>query len=316
MKVLAWICAIALSAAALVIHFFYVDYTYSARNYLFSWGAYSQEDIRKHADKAATLASSVDRSYTRCSPTPHEINLMRWAYKRENCEYIRGPRKSALEFDRDNDYRCDVAFEPPPIKCTRVNRDISYQDAYRAAEIELEGQRFGAAPRTNDQSHERTFWIGILLPFVLVLLSSLATAAALRGSPNAVDRKSSRADAEQPSAGDSKSSKPRPKQVFLAEAVRDHLGDDFPAPSGNGSRSDPLVISATKNYVKYEYEAARVAMKLLGLDYKSEGNRLHSPQGGRYIDELVFSVKPHGAEEWTDKRSLFFDITAGFQALG
>lgn len=106
-----------------------------------------------------------------------------------------------------------------------------------------------------------------------------------------------------------------PIPVFLAEAVRDHLGDDFPAPSGNGSRSDPLVISATKNYVRYEYEAARVAMMLLGLDYKSEGNRLLSPQGGRYIDELVFAVKPRGAVEWTGKRSLFFDITAGFKSL-
>lgn len=103
--------------------------------------------------------------------------------------------------------------------------------------------------------------------------------------------------------------------VFLAEAVRDHLGDDFPAPSGNGSRSNPLVISATENYVKYEYEAARVAMMLLGLDYKSEGNRLLSPQGGRFIDELVFSVKPPGAKEWTGKQSLFFDITAGFKSL-
>lgn len=103
-----------------------------------------------------------------------------------------------------------------------------------------------------------------------------------------------------------------PIPVFLAEAVRDHLGEDFPAPSGNGSRSNPLVISATENYVRYEYEAARVAMMLLGLDYKSEGNRLHSPQGGRYIDELVFAVKPRGAVEWTGRRSLFFDVTAGF----
>ncbi|HOB44480.1 MAG TPA: hypothetical protein PKH75_15155 [Bacillota bacterium] len=97
----------------------------------------------------------------------------------------------------------------------------------------------------------------------------------------------------------------------LASLLLEYLDPDFPVSTGNGKADDPLVVTATHDYVSVEHAAVRHVMTMVREDYRLAEQRVHH-NGDRVIDELVVDVKPSGANEWTGRRRFFFDITAGF----
>lgn len=101
----------------------------------------------------------------------------------------------------------------------------------------------------------------------------------------------------------------------LVELLREDFGADFPVQAGSATRADPLVVTATQNYVSVEYFVARLCLDAEQLEYELEEQRLHNMEG-RMVDELVYATKPKGAADWTHTHRYFFDITAGYQRLG
>ena len=106
-----------------------------------------------------------------------------------------------------------------------------------------------------------------------------------------------------------------PEQKSLAQLLLDDLGSDFPVSSGNGMRDDPLLITAETDYVSVEYAAVKHVLRAVREEYKLTKQQLIS-EDNRQIDELIFDVNPMGANEWTGRRSFYFDITSGYNKLG
>lgn len=98
---------------------------------------------------------------------------------------------------------------------------------------------------------------------------------------------------------------------LLADLLREHLDPELPVSTGNGKEDDPLIITATRDYVSVEYAIAHHALAMSNEEFKLNEQRLHN-RGDRVIDELVFDVKPSGASAWKGQRRFFFDITTGF----
>jgi len=99
--------------------------------------------------------------------------------------------------------------------------------------------------------------------------------------------------------------------VPLKEVLEKRFGSDFPVGAGTTKRDDPLVITDRRDYVSIEYGIAKFLLEQMGFEYKFEQQRTHNYED-RIVDELVYAAKEPGEPEWTQTRSFFFDITAGF----
>lgn len=97
----------------------------------------------------------------------------------------------------------------------------------------------------------------------------------------------------------------------LAELLREHFGDDFPVGAGSAKQDDPLVITAKRDYVSFEYATAQMLMEMACYEYKLERQTIRHVDN-REVDELAYAVKPAGESEWTETKRFYFDITAGY----
>lgn len=329
--------AVGLLVIAAIVHAYHIDYRTAIDGHIFSFGELdraSSDRVRSEMRNRLAAQPGIDRL--------RKHDPLGWqALERKHMLARGGLAASAAALaademggDVDRMKQAEIDAHEASEAVTRIENEITAKiralNRRQLNKIDDTNVPFGLLPSKNIGGSPRlarrdAFWIGIVLPMVLAIGSMLLLMLARnatgrngqnRTSPPGLGMTDRRRPTEEVTVDEDSpvNGGVEPIPVKLAEAVRDHLGDDFPAPSGNGSAKDPLVISATEGYVRHEYEAARVAMRLLGLDYKSEGNKLHS-RDGQYIDELIFSVKPAGAAEWTGKRSLFFDVTSGFNAL-
>jgi hypothetical protein len=107
----------------------------------------------------------------------------------------------------------------------------------------------------------------------------------------------------------------KPSTRSLAEMLRADLGKDFPVLVGNATEHDPLVISAEFDYIGCEYAVVSHVLCSIREEFKLAFQNVTSNEG-RKIDELVFDVKPAGANEWSGRRRFYFDVTAGFNHAG
>ena len=104
-------------------------------------------------------------------------------------------------------------------------------------------------------------------------------------------------------------------QQSLAHVLLSELGPSFPISTGNAMTDDPLIITASRDYVSVEYAVVRHVLGKVRESYELDAQALLN-RDGRQIDELVFKVKSAGAADWTGRRSFYFDITEGFSKLG
>jgi len=106
-----------------------------------------------------------------------------------------------------------------------------------------------------------------------------------------------------------------PSTQSLAELLINDFGTQFPVSSGNGKKDDPLVITAKSDYVAIEHAIVKHVLGKVREQYELDSQKLINADG-RQIDELIFSVKSIGEENWTGHRRFYFDITKGFSNLG
>lgn len=119
------------------------------------------------------------------------------------------------------------------------------------------------------------------------------------------------------SAGTLQSDKKAADRAASATPSSDPMSNRFGTymAGGTGKRDDPFVISETRDYVELEHVIANHILTSSNIEFSLEKQQLHKING-RAVDELVYAVKPHGSPEWTHRRRLFFDITAGFHGEG
>jgi hypothetical protein len=106
----------------------------------------------------------------------------------------------------------------------------------------------------------------------------------------------------------------RPASNSLANQLKTRF-PKIQVSSGNCTEDDPLIITATKDYVKMEYAIAEALLRSDELEFKLASQGLIG-RGKRKIDVLTYYTKPEGSEDWDEEKSSFyFDITKGFSRL-
>jgi hypothetical protein len=103
-------------------------------------------------------------------------------------------------------------------------------------------------------------------------------------------------------------------KLSLLQVIRKHLGDDFPVSGGTNSPTDPIVITASIDYVSAEYAVARLAAGLRGENFQLI-RQASSSFDGRMVDELTFKATKAGDADWETERKFYFDVTVGFSNL-
>lgn len=169
-----------------------------------------------------------------------------------------------------------------------------------------------AAPR---KSINEAFWLGVVVPISLVVIALLLAAQRRSMQQAGVVLPD---EMEPPSPAGATSQVVQKDQLVdspsLAELLLADFGPGFPIQSGDGSETDPLIVTAIKDYVAVEYAIVRHVLGSAGEEFQLSKQALMT-MGNRKIDKMIFDVKPVGAEEWQGSRSFYFDITAGYDGL-
>ena len=97
------------------------------------------------------------------------------------------------------------------------------------------------------------------------------------------------------------------------DVAESHNTEDGLFPVGN-DKEHPIVITETDDYVHLEYVIADILFKRKGLDAKMISQRCNWV-GEKKLDRLCFEVKSV-QDKKLRKMDMYFDITAGFDAMG
>ena len=314
----------ALVLIAIFCHLFYVEYRASTTDLIFK--------IRD-ADQNNEVTNARVKEIASLSPVYlYEANK---GWYKENASLTASERSDLSKLIAAHPYGDDpgvaqILVSEAYLKKTWATEKLRQQLITSARRVVVP---YGIAPSKNVGGSERlrkrdAFWFGIILPISLLagaltlFASYLGARAQDTGKDTGLKLDTGQVPTE-PGASDHLSVPPigvlaetlPPEQKSLAQLLLDDLGSEFPVSSGNGKRDDPLLITAETDYVSVEYAAVKHVLRAVREEYKLTKQQLIS-DGDRQIDELIFDVKPLGANEWTGRRRFYFDITAGFNKLG
>lgn len=205
------------------------------------------------------------------------------------------------------------------IQKARTTAEVRRKKAITAAE--QAPIYFGLLPvRKSGAAQEKivreAFWAGVVVPAVLVWAALfLLTTLSKKKQEKAVDPAICEVNPIPHQANPDLSTTDQQRDDSLAKLLLRDLGENFPVSGGNGKEDDPLIVTEKVDYVAIEYAAVRHVMATVREEYELAQQRLMR-KGDRNIDEMIFRVKPAGAEDWTGSRRFYFDITAGFNRFG
>lgn len=324
--------ALVLSAALVLIaifcHLFYVEYRASTTDLIFKIRDADQNNEVTNA-RVEAIASLSPLSLYRANNGWYKKNASLTANERSDLSkliaanpYVGDPRVAQIIAEN--------LARDAYLKKTWANEKLRQELITNARGVVVP---YGIAPSKNVGGSDRlrkrdAFWFGIILPISL-LAGALTLFASHLGARAQHTRKETGLKLDtakvptEPGASNHLSAPPigvltetlPPEQKSLAQLLIDDLGSEFPVSSGNGKRDDPLLITAERDYVSVEYAAVRHVLGAVREEYKLTKQQLIS-EDNRQIDELIFDVKPIGANEWTGRRSFYFDITSGYNKLG
>lgn len=314
--------AVTLVVLATALHLFYVDYEVDGRGYIVSWAATTAQRQELASQIARERVIPPRRILVENPPLSQRIRQLR-RFQQENCTDRNG-RPVGWDIEFFEDLVCRTQYEPPKVtRKATVVPGVTYEQALQIAQSELNRREilFGARPsrafagaRPSKASVQKAFWIGILLPFVLLAGGACALVLGCRSGVSEYRSPTSSIPHTDP-AESARATRANLGRHSLAQMLLTDLGDDFPVASGNGKKNDPLVITAQADYVSVEYAVVRHVLRVMREEFQLSSQTLVD-DGGRKIDQLVFDVKPAGADGWSGQRRFFFDITAGYGRVG
>lgn len=271
------IAAAALSTVAILLHTFYIGYQTNADTYIVSWTSPSFAH-NSHLELVARTTMKPERRYAR--------------YGRKE-----------------------------PV----VYPEITYEQAMEIAKAKYPSTRHGMVPswasagrgEPSRAAMSKSLWLGLVLPGALLFgaLALLVSAIQSRRQANQTQPTAPKSDGVLASyTSDSAPSRAQPtahrKSELLADALKARFGEDLGVGPGRASREAPLIITEKVDYVSIEYAAAKFLME--GMEWKKQRQALRNLDG-RFVDELTFSVRKLGEQDWSE-RKFYFDITEGYRS--
>lgn len=323
MRPVVWFCSVALIAAALLLHLFYVEYTINSKGYIFSFPA-TQKQINSLASQIAPRYVQPERSWINESPSSDEIRAAMNAYAKRNC--IFNPSKSngwseeeAREFAWA--YDCQRPFIAPPIKKTKiVVPAVSFESAYQLAKQELTAKEilYGLRPSQKlggDQPSktmvQKAFWLGILLPLLLITSSICLILYVLATRKTRTHRSTK----EHPEVSEPQAHQPHPKSeepINLRALLKKDFGIDFPISGGTGnSKDNPIVVlrEEPNDYTSCEYGVLKCIAHGRGVEWKLVQQAVIH-HNGRTLDQMKVKMTTRSPENMHHTiENYYFDIT-------
>lgn len=331
MNVLRVIGAGGLVLIALLLHNFYITYELNGSDYIFVWRA-TQAQHEDHLERRARNMVKPDRHYTIKTPSDDAIMDMRRDFlaDRSNCT----PKHNLASMSMvqryvyqywPQNYICKRSWvQPKQEAVAKFEKGTTYEEALADLTAKRLQSYYGMVPseasagpkRHTPAAAARSMWLGVLLPCVMLLAAVgllVSTIAVMRrGKSHDGETVLAKQIAVQPTPA-----LPEAPTQAGPSSLGDHLklqfGSQLGVSAGSATRTDPLIITESVDYVSIEYAVARFLMQ--GQEFKKNAQRLHHIDG-RQVDELEFLTKDPDSGEWEGVRRFFFDITAGFSRLG
>lgn len=272
-RMLLWLLAIVLVVASVILHVFYIDYQSAAKEYIFSWPANNVQRAKVIGREAGELVRpSVTRADYAIVGARMKAHEERWCRPTPAYYRVKGSQRYFIGIDQKEYWHCDVEFDrKQAVKdATRTIPGVTpgqalatVSKAYEGREI-LHGMVPGAQVRGGDRA-STALWLGILAPLGLFVAAILAAAAALRRPAKANLPAFALAPAEPV-----QSRSTHARTASMADSLRARYGAHFPVATGNGTFSDPLVITERRDYVDIEYAVVRHALEDAGEEFQLE----------------------------------------------
>ncbi|WP_298581284.1 hypothetical protein [uncultured Luteimonas sp.] len=306
---------VALLAGAWLLHSFYVSYEVNSEASVLSWTSTRGVHAR-YLDHLAKLNVRPEREQRRYNPH-YGAGFPSYRDNPANgCRLLREPLpgtpKWAVEGFKEHprNYRCERPWPVPPFD-EFVFPAVTYDDALATARVAHPTSRTGMVPSRasagdspGPEHRTSTLWLGVIAPAAMIF-AALALLISIFGSWR---RGRAQSRPALPAAPIIATYAPK-RAVALPDRLKAAFGNDLPVSVGDASRDSPLVITEKVDYVSIEYAVAKFLMT--GQEWKKERQNLLR-MDGRFVDELVFSVRENGDGQW-EECSFFFDITAGYK---